>query len=140
MPVVEYFIRYKGERYDVGTRLRFKTGTASWAGILEGTIEIISHNVFYIRLTDGGMWKLSKVLPLENRIVEIVYPVYYQDPPVEYVRGIQGGPCPPEDQIFVGWIWYIAIMVIGALFKEALLIWVIASAVFFLWKNGFFNR
>jgi hypothetical protein len=137
MPV-EYFIRYQGKRYDVGTRLKFKAG--SWSGIMEGKIEWISHNVFGIRLTDGTGWQLSHRQSLENTIVEIIEPVYYEEPPMEYVRGLRGGgPLPPEDAIFVGWVWYIAIMVVGVIFKDRLMIWVFASAVFFLWKNGFLN-
>ena len=139
MPV-EYFIRFQGKCYDVGTRLRFRTRAASWASILEGKIEWISHNVFYIRLTDGKGWQLSKMFGLENTIVEIIEPVYYEEPPVEYVRGIRGsGPLPSEDAIFVGWVWYIVIMVVGIIFKDRLMIWVFASAIFFLWKNGFLN-
>ena len=138
MPV-EYFIRFQGKCYDVGTKLRFRTQSASWASILEGKIEWISHNVFYIRLTDGGGWQLSKTFGLENTIVEIIEPVYYKEPPVEYVRGLRGGACPPEDEIFVSWVWYILIMVVGVIFKDRLMIWVFVSAVFFLWKNGFFN-
>jgi hypothetical protein len=30
-------------------------------------------------------------------------------------------------------------MVVGTIFKDRLMIWVFASAVFFLWKNGFLN-
>ena len=138
MPV-EYFIRYQGKCYDVGTVLSFRTSSASWASILTGRIEWISHNGFYVRLTDGKGWRLSKMWGLENTIVEIIVPVYYEEPSVEYRRGIRGGPCPPEDDIFVGWVWYIVIMVVGIIFKDRLMIWVFATAAFFLWKNGFFN-
>ena len=136
MPV-EYFIRFQGQCYNVGTRLRFKP--FKWSEPLEGTIEWINHNHFYIRLTDGTGWTLSHLIPLENTIVEIVYPVYYEEPPVKYVRGIRGGICPPEEDIFVGWVWYIAIMLVGVIFNDRLAIWVVASAIFFLWKNGCLN-
>ena len=133
MPV-EYFIRFQGKCYDVGTRLKFKP--SYWGDSLEGTIEWISHNVFYIRLTDGKGWELSKVKPLDNTIIEIIEPVYYEEPPMVYKRG---GICPSEDTIFVGWVWYIVIMLVGIIFKDRLLIWTVASAIFFLWKNGFLN-
>lgn len=140
MPV-EYFIRFQGKCYDVGTRLRFRIGIRSFGNIADGRIEWISHNVFYIRLTDGTGWQLSHRQSLENTIVEIIEPVYYKEPPVEYVRGLRGGgPLPSEDSIFVGWVWYIVIMAVGTIFKDRLMIWVFASAVFFLWKNGFLNK
>lgn len=132
MPV-EYFIRFQGKRYDVGTRFKFKY----MGSVMEGTIESISHNIFYVRLTDGTDWRLSKVWPLENTIIEIIEPVYYEDPIVEYTFGISGGVCPTEGDVFIGWIWYIVIMVVGTIFNDRLMIWVFTSAVFFLWKNGF---
>jgi hypothetical protein len=142
MPV-EYFIRFQGKCYDVGTRIRFcliKIGP--FVEQFDGTIMWISHNHFGVRLSDGREISMSKTRPLENYIVEILYPIYYEEPKMEYVRGLRlrgGGACPPEGEIFIGWIWYISIMVVGSIFKDALLIWVFASAVFFLWKNGFLN-
>ena len=136
MPI-EYFIRFQGQCYDVGTRIKFKAGY--WGPILEGTIEIISHHIFFVRLTDGYLHQLSKIKPLDNIILEILEPVYYVEPEVEYKRGFNGGVKPPEDDIFIGWIWYILIMVVGVIFRDRLTIWIFATVVFFLWKNGFFG-
>lgn len=139
MPV-EYFIRFQGKCYDVGTRLRFYMIRTSFSTPVEGTIMWISHNHFGVRLVDGTEYPVSKTQSLEQKIVEIIYPVYYEEPPVKYVRGLRGGgPLPSEDSIFVGWVWYIVIMAVGTIFKDRLMIWVFASAVFFLWKNGFLN-
>ena len=131
MPV-EYFVRYKGKCYDVGTRLKYKTD--KWCDGFEGTIEWISHNVFYVRLIDGSGRQLSKMYSLDNIIVEIIEPVYYEEPPKKNVRR---GVYPSENDIFVGWVWYILIMVVGTIFNARLLIWIVATAVFFSWKNGF---
>lgn len=136
MPV-EYFLRYKGLCYDVGTRLRFRNCTAPWAIVYEGTIEWFSHNSAFIRLTNGGQYELFTTWPLDNLILEIIHPVYYEEPPKVPVRG---GPLPPENDIFIGLVWYIVIMLVGAIFKDRLTIWVCATAYFFLWKNGYFNR
>ena len=131
MPV-EYFLRYKGQLYDVGTRLRVKHyGVES-----EGCIEWISHNSIYVRLTDGTGLDLIKTWGLDNTIIEIIDPVYYVEQPQ---KKVYGGPLPSYDSIFVGWVWYIAIMLVGVIFKGRLLIWVFATLVFFAWKNGFFN-
>lgn len=135
MPV-EYFLRYNGQCYDVGTRLKFQTSAAPYASVLEGKIEWISHNHIYIRLTDGSGRKLSKMHHLDSLIVEIIDPVYYQEPSRKPIRG---GPRPPEDDVFVGWVWYIVIMLVGVIFKDRLTIWVFSTAVFFLWKNGCLN-
>lgn len=128
MPV-EYFLRYKGKCYDVGTKLKFKF----CGSILEGVVEWISHNHIYIRLTDGTGWTLSKVWPLDNTILEIIEPVYYVEPPKKPVKV---GTPPPMEDVFVGWMWYIAIMVVGIIFNDRWLIWIFATIIFFTWKNG----
>lgn len=132
MPV-EYFVRYRGQCYDVGTKLKFGIGTEPFRTIYEGTIEWISHNHIYIRLTDGTGRMLSKVWPLDNTIVEIVAPVYYIEQPKQQTRG---GPTPSINDIFVGWVWYIVIMSVGVIFEDRWLIWIFATIIFFIWKNG----
>ena len=136
MPV-EYFIRFQDKCYDVGTKIKFKNPYGK--SIMEGEIILITHNHFWIKLTNGTEWQLDKTRSLDNIIVEIINPVYYEEPPMVYKRSILGGPCPPEDEIFIGWVWYIVIMIVGMIFKECLTIWICASAIFFLWKNGVFN-
>ena len=130
---VEYFIRFQGKCYDVGTRLKFRSCTASYASIYEGTIEWITHNHVGIRLVDGREYELSKIRGLDKLILEIILPVYYKEPIVEYACDRH---YPSEENMFVGWVWYIAIMLIGLIFKDRLLIWVFATTVFFLWKSG----
>ena len=130
MPV-EYFVRYQGKCYDVGTKLRFKPTSGSY--IKEGTIVHIDCNHIYIRLIDGSRWRLSKICGLEKTIVEILEPVYYEEPPKKNVRR---GVCPSENDIFLGWILYILTMLVGTRFSARILIWIVATVVFFSWKNG----
>ena len=47
---------------------------------------------------------------------------------------------PPSWNIEVGWVWYIAIMLIATIFKDRVMIWAFATAVFFLWKKGFLKK
>lgn len=138
MPI-EYFIRYQGKCYDVGTKLKFYP-QAQWVGSVVGTIEQFMGSNVLIRGSDGHLYKFSTTTSnFDNMIVEIIEPVYYEEPQIEYKQGLSGGVCPPEGDVFVGWAWYIAIMLVGAIFKDRFAIWVFATAVFFLWKNGFFN-
>ena len=131
MPV-EYFLKYKGQCYDVGTRLKFKhCGYEK-----EGQIEWFINNHVGIRLTDGSIWSISMIWGLDNTITEIIEPVYYMEP---QSKKVYGGPLPSDDDLFVGWVWYIVIMLVGTIFRDRLTIWVFATAIFFLWKNGFFN-
>lgn len=136
MPV-EYFIRYQGKCYDVGTRLRFYPYGDKWLNPVDGVIEEFTSTWVFIRGDNGRLYQFSTVTNrFDSTVLEILSPVYYEEPPVAYRRG---GVCPSEDAIFVGWVWYILIMLVGVIFNERLLIWVFATAVFFLWKNGFLN-
>ena len=54
-------------------------------------------------------------------------------------KSINKRECPPKWDVEIGWIWYIVIMVVGAIFKDRWLIWIGATAYFFLWKSGFLN-
>lgn len=131
MPV-EYFLRYKGQCYDVGTRLKFK----EWGREEEGQIEWFINNHVGIRLVDGSLRVLSTMWGFENTVTEIIEPVYYVAPPE---KKVYGGPLPSEDDIFIGWVWYIVIMLVGTIFRDRLTIWVFASLIFFTWKNGLWN-
>lgn len=132
MPV-EYFVRYQGKCYDVGTRLKYKTGEGLFEIIYEGTIEWISHNHIYIRLVDGTGMMLSKIHGLDKTIIEIIHPVYYEEPLKKPVRG---GTIPSYNDMFIGWVWYIVIMLVGVIFNDRWLIWIFATIIFFTWKNG----
>lgn len=135
MPV-EFFIRYKELCYDVGTRLRFKVSL--YGGVKEGVIDRFINNHVIIRCDDGELYSFCTTRNLVNfdkEIVEIIDPVYYTP---NYIFG-QNRKRPPSWDLEIGWIWYIIIMVVGAIFKDRLMIWVCATVYFFLWKNGVIN-
>jgi hypothetical protein len=133
MPV-EYFIRYKGLCYDVGTKLKINR-----YGIKEGEIEEFIGGTAYIRFTDGslvGYSTMPNMIDFDKLIIEIIKPVYWI--PEEHTPADNRNRPAPWD-VELGWIWYIIIMVVGAIFKDRLLIWFFTTAIFFLWKNGFLN-
>lgn len=37
--------------------------------------------------------------------------------------------------LFIGWIWYIFLMLISIIFKDAIGLWIIISIVFFSWRS-----
>ena len=140
MPV-EYFIRHKGLFYDVGTRLKFKACSYGiYWGIKEGVIEKFINSTVFIRADDGELYQYSTtkyLVDFDDLIVEIITPVYYD---ISKLVPIDNRECPAPWDVEIGWIWYIIIMVLGAIFKDRLLIWGTATAFFFLWKNGFMNK
>lgn len=44
------------------------------------------------------------------------------------------------DGLFLGWIWYIFLMGISAIFKDALGLWLLISFVFFNWRSRKFKE
>lgn len=123
------YLYYQGQYYDVGTVVKIKT---RWQGIKEAT--------FYGWGPQGGFWRDGITddcywFETEKYIVEIVKPVY----PKQLVnqKTVCSRPLPWDVEI--GWIWYIVIMVVGTIFNDRILIWIVATAIFFAWKNGFLN-
>ena len=77
------------------------------------------------------------LLPTVNMKLVIVEPVYPEKKitvrDVPYV-------CPPSWDVEIGWVWYIIIMVLGSFPKDRVFVWIVATAYFFRWKSGLFNR
>lgn len=122
------YLYYKGQYYDVGTVVKIQT---KWNGIKEAT--------FYGWGAQGGFWRDGITdnchwFETEKYIVEIVKPVYPKDP--VKVSNYNG---PASWDIEIGWIWYILIMMVGTIFNDRLLIWFVATIIFFSWKSGKFG-
>ena len=140
MPV-ENFIRFQGMCYDVGTRLKFRTRV--W-GLLSsepytGTIEKFDKTTCFIRGDDGNLYTISTMRQsptCDNEyIVQIITSVYYVLKASKPTRR-----CPSSWNVEAGWIWYIIIMAVGTIFKARLILWIFATAFFFLWKNGLMSN
>lgn len=142
MPI-EHFIKYKGRLYDVGTKLRFKVYLGNFSyryclGVIQGVIERFDGSSVFIRGNDGELYNYSTIKNLENFdnvIVEIIEPIYY----TPKHTNTNERDCPPEWDVENGWMWYVTIMLVAVIFKARVVIWVLATVVFLLWKNGFLN-
>jgi hypothetical protein len=135
MPIEEC-LKFEGAYYGVGTKLKFCPYVNSLPMI--GVIERFVHHWMYIRGENGQLYQFS-TMPYSkyhiNPIVGIIEPVYCE----MTLQAIDNRVLPSEGDIDIGWIWYIAIMLLATIFKDRLTIWFIATAIFFLWKNGFLN-
>lgn len=40
------------------------------------------------------------------------------------------------DGLFLGWVWYIFLMIISVIFKNAIGLWILWSVVFFSWRHN----
>ena len=115
---------YKGVYYDVGTVVKLKT---KWNEIKTTTF-LGGGN--YAGISRYGYYFLE---PPETYIVEIVTPVYYQPPQRDSYQ--KSSRFTLNDETAIGLIWYIVIMLIGIIFKDRLLIWIVATIIFFGWKS-----
>ena len=128
MPVEEFII-YKSKYYGIGTRLKFRN-----IFIYEGVIERFINNTVYIRGDNGILYDFGILTTkFDDIIIEIIKPVYYI--PSESTRS-DNRNCPASWDVGIGWIWYIIIMIVGAIFNDRFLIWIMTTIIFFLWKNG----
>lgn len=126
---LEYkYLYYKGQYYDVGTKVKLKT---RWSGVVE--------TIFLGYETYDCYLERASANP-DDYIVEIIEPVYYVPPEKQegeksnvFMR-TGSGSWNSDDDIFHGLLLYIAVMLVGTIFKDRLLIWIIATWVFFSWK------
>ena len=125
------YLKYKGVYYDIGTKVKIKVKV--WGDIKEATfVGWYPQEGF----RGEGVWGFYYSSDADKDIVEIVEPVYPKD--VVWVKD-DDRELPSYGAIDLGWAWYIIIMIGGLFFYDRWLIWIGATAVFFLWKKGFLN-
>ena len=132
-----YFV-YKGKRYDTGT------------------IVILSRfDIYSKRICDTK----SKFLYYDTESCEYVFDIYGKeykyseqyfndnfvsiyDPEIKYTHAQQqqknSHTISDElniDGLFIAWMWYIFIMIVGFIFYDRIGIWIFASIVFFNYRN-----
>lgn len=140
---------FQGKYYDVGTKVKF-IRKYQWNSVTEGTIIWIEPNSITIKTYNDINYNIF-VSDVDRMIKEIIEPIYYTgsvQPPIQpsasgtdvLYKGVEANKnrnYPSEGDVEVGWIWYIIIMLVGAIFKDRWIIWVVATFYFFSWKNGF---
>ena len=134
------YMKFKGEYYDVGTIAKIKgrygpvlARFVGWRYGDRGCFELIDDEVF-------GLYDTYNRAGVMDYCLEIVVPVKPNLEQAETSANSGGFGVPSRDKpaswdIEVAWIWYIVIMAVAIIFKDRLMIWAFASAVFFLWKN-----
>ena len=142
MSVTQYF-EFKGVRYGIGTIVKIPRSQniqlfSKENLIIEtefvggGAFRCISHYGF-INLYEKDL--NGKLAPY----IEIIKPVYYQEPEVSESQNIflstGSGSWDAYNDVCIGLIWYIIVMIVGMLFKERFAIWIFATIVFFIWKS-----
>lgn len=137
------YMKFREEYYDIGTicKIKGREGPVlvkflGWDHNYKGKFEDLDNTIF-------GLFSDYTCAGVNDYCLEIIVPIKpnLQQPKEEIGSGF-GLPArdkPPSWDVDIAWIWYVAIMAIGLIFKDRWLIWSFTSAVFFLWKNGFLN-
>ena len=145
----ETVLLFQGKYYDLGTKVKF-IRKYQWNSVTEGKIIWIEPNSITIKTYNDINYNIF-VSDVDRMIKEIIEPIYYTgsvQPPIQpsasgtdvLYKGVEANKnrnYPSEGDVEVGWIWYIIIMLVGAIFKDRWIIWVVATFYFFSWKNGF---
>ena len=144
MGVIQYF-EFKGVKYGIGTIAKIPLSRdIRWI-----PLEKYIHEA---QFAGGGRFVFTK-FPGElylfessghfsgkyEEYIEIIEPVYYQEPeplkPQNIFLRTESGSWDAHNDVCVGLIWYIIVMIVGIIFNERLLIWIAATIYFFLWKS-----
>jgi hypothetical protein len=144
MSVKQYF-EFKGVKYGVGTIAKIPLSRdLRWTSPETYTREA--------EFTGGGRFVFThqqgELYLFENNghfsgkyeeYIKIIKPVYYEEPeppkPQNVFLRTESGSWDAHNDVCVGLVWYIIIMIIGTMFNARLLIWIFATIGFFLWKS-----
>jgi hypothetical protein len=142
MSVKQYF-EFKGVKYGIGTILkvpRMLDLSLLPREAMMKEAEFVGGGRFLF--FNGGSIFLCKERGLSGKYedyIEIIHPMYYQEPASPKPQNIFFRTCSGSwdayNDVCIGLIWYIIIMLVGTIFKDRLTIWVFATIVFFVWKS-----
>ncbi len=144
MGVKQYF-EFKGVKYGIGTIAKVprnldlinlpREKIMMESEFVGGDRFIFKDIKGFINLYEGSGHLSGKY----EQYIEIIEPVYYQEPeplnPQNIFLRTQSGSWDAHNKVCTGLIWYILVMLVGIIFKERLLIWIVATIVFFIWKS-----
>ena len=140
------YMKYNGEYYDVGTICKIKGHRGpvlvrflGWKYANRWCFEAVEKE------HSPELYNTYDPSGVMDYCLEIVIPIKPNLDKKEVSNsnvgiGLPERETPPSWDIEVGWIWYIAIMLIATIFKDRVMIWGFATVVFFLWKKGFLSK
>ena len=135
------YFDFQGERYGVGTIVKLKPEEYGCGRNIERCNGIAK----FVRGLDSGYIKFSGIVPPgtgycgigwvakpEDKIEEIIEPVYYENKPIWKMAldNYQNTPKNRRADIAPGTIIYIAVMLVGSIFYARIGIWILATILY----------
>lgn len=140
----DYF-EFKGVKYGIGTMVKVPTTRdlrwlpkeklvkeAQFVG--ESTFVFVPTTRFIILYEALGHFSGEY-----EDYIEIIDPIYYQEPEPQAPPNIffrtGSGTWDAHNDVCIGFIWYVAAMLVTILFKERIGLWILETVVYFYWKS-----
>ena len=142
MALMPYF-EFKGVKYGVGTIAKVpRTLDLRWLpkDKIMKEAEFVGGGYFVFSNSSGSIHLYGErgLSGKYEEYIEIIKPVYYQEPEPSKQQNIffrtGSGSWDAHNKVCIGFVWYVLVMFLAIIFKDRLIIWVIATIVYFLWK------
>lgn len=130
----DYFV-YNGKKYCSGTQIKvFRSDNVydlAYFVYYDDSNDVVWYQMAYTNQRRG-----CSMETFLKRLVGVTGSVNYAfHPPVE--KKLKDYQIP---KLFFGWVWYIFIMLLLVIFKNAIIGWVAASVVFFSWRSDVIEK
>ena len=138
----DYFV-FKGVKYGIGTIVKVPfTRDLRWLPREEIMKEARfgGRGIFEFTNSRGCITLYEQHLSGKyEEYIEIISPVYYQEPeplnPPNIFFRTGSGSWDAHNDVCMGFIWYVAIMLLAIIFEARVVIWIFATIVYFSWKS-----
>lgn len=130
----KYFV-YKGKKYNSGTIIIIRWGCTFSRTVMNAQATFIEHDLLndqYVvevygkehLYSEKQFYSVLCMVVANNKVDTAKEPKEYK---IRNELSIDG--------LLIAWIWYIFIMVVGAIFYDRIGIWILASVIFFNYRN-----
>lgn len=131
------YVVYKGKRYNSGDTIDILWHTCGSLNSYKHTgtfIDCDEEKDEYRFSVDGITYNFNKVC-----FYQIMYNKTANNNTQPIVSNTSNKPTFKDelkiDSLLIAWIWYVFIMALAVIFKDCVLIWVLASVIFFSYRN-----
>lgn len=142
---MKYYFEFNGVKYGIGTivkvpstldlRWRSRDEIMALSKFCGNSCFEFVHKQGFINLYESSGHLSGKY----EDYIEIIEPVYYHEPEPMKTQNIflrtRSDTWDAHNDVCVGLIWYIAIMLLATIFKDRIGIWILTTIVYFLWKS-----
>lgn len=140
MGLVGYF-EFQGVKYGIGTVVKIpSTLDLRWLPRDQIMVETVFMGGCCFSFTNRpGSMTFYNFSGKYESYIEIIQPVYYEEPDPPKQPNIffrtKSGTWDAHNDVCVGFIWYVLVMLLAIIFKDCVGIWIVATIVYFSWKS-----